>query len=101
MAVDPVILPDARTIDVSLTLEHHFAPATLSAAPDGAASQGKLVELPGAEFHFAKVACDITLQSGTTKLLAVWKPNGAPEFEVKDVLQAAFLRVDLVPAEKK
>jgi hypothetical protein len=41
-----------------------------------------------------------TLASGTHRLLNVWKPEGTPEFEKADVLQAAFLSIDIVPVER-
>jgi hypothetical protein len=100
--LDPVIGPDGHTVDVNFALEHHFAPPALpKSAPAGAGAQGTLVELPGAEFHCAKVTSAITLGSGTTKLIGVWKAEGAPELEGKDVMQAAFLRVDVVPVRKE
>jgi hypothetical protein len=95
MELDPVIGPDGMTLDVNLSMEHHFAPPTLPVAPAKVNAAGKQVELPGAIFHCANLTSTLTLYSGMTKLLGVWKAEG-PEFEGKDVLQAAFLRLDLV-----
>jgi hypothetical protein len=100
--LDPVIGPDGHTVDVNFALEHHFAPPALpKSAPAEAGAQDTRVELPGAEFHCAKVTSAITLDSGTIKLIGVWKAEGAPELEGKDVMQAAFLRVDVVPVRKE
>jgi hypothetical protein len=100
MEIDPVIGPDGVTVEVNLSLEHHYAPPTLPVAPANANAAGKLVELPGANFHCAKLTSALTVYSGMTKLLGVWRPEG-PEFEGKDVMQAAFLRVDVVEVGKE
>jgi hypothetical protein len=93
--IDPVIGPDGVTLDINLSMEHHFAAPTLPAAPAKVNAAGKQLELPGAIFHCANLTSAVTLYSGMTKLLGVWKAEG-PDFEGKDVMQAAFLRVDLV-----
>jgi len=41
-----------------------------------------------------------TVASGTHRLLSVWKPEGTPEFDKADVLQAAFICIDIVPVER-
>jgi hypothetical protein len=102
MELDPVIGPDGVAVDVNLSLEHHFAAPALPLTPANANANatGKLVELPGANFHCANLTSALTLESGMTKLLGVWRVEG-PEFEGKDVMQAAFLRVDVVTLGKE
>ena len=40
------------------------------------------------------------MADGTHRLLGIWKPEGKPEFDDGSKLQAAFLRVDIVPVER-
>ncbi|WP_395744239.1 hypothetical protein [Prosthecobacter sp.] len=54
----------------------------------------------GIQFHQAKTVVGTTIASGTHRLLSVWKPEGTPELDKADVLQAAFLSIDIVPAER-
>ncbi|RBP35324.1 hypothetical protein DES53_12320 [Roseimicrobium gellanilyticum] len=91
--IDPVLSPDLRTIDVNLSLEHHFAPLQ-SSAP--AAASTPVVGLETEKVFAAKVVSAYTLQTGTTRLISLWKPTGTPELDGKDVMQAAFLRADIV-----
>jgi hypothetical protein len=92
---DPVIGPDSWTVDANLELEYHYAAPTIrspSHAPEG---QTKHVDLTATDFHCANIKTAITLSSGMTKMIGLWKPEGAEEFDGKDVAQAAFLRVDI------
>ncbi len=59
----PTIGPDGWTLDAQVSL----------ALPD------------------AKLVTEVTLHSGTTRLLGIWKPAGTPT----DLHRAAFLRLDL------
>lgn len=101
LEIDPVIGPDGLTIDLNLSLEHHYAPPTVRPVPPAANGETLVVAMPATDFHMAKVTTAITLTSGMTKLIGVWTPEGAPKYEGKDVMQAAFLRVDRVAIEKK
>lgn len=52
------------------------------------------------QFHQAQCTLGTTIAGGTYRLLSVWKPEGTPEFDKADVLQAAFLSIDIVPVER-
>ena len=52
------------------------------------------------QFHQAQCTMGTTVASGTHRLLSVWKPEGTPEFDKADVLQAAFLSIEIVPVER-
>jgi hypothetical protein len=91
--VDPVMGPDGFTIDLNFDLEHHFA---LPAIRNNEAEKVPSIGSPAIDFHFAKVTTSITMFSGMTKLIGLWKPEGAPEFEGKDLMQAAFLTATIV-----
>ena len=90
---------DQRVLGAPLT--YHYAPPSVQ--PVDAASDGKAfrVALPTTDYHCANVTTALKLTWGMTKLLGVWKPEGAPEFDGKDVMQAAFLRVDRAPTGKE
>jgi hypothetical protein len=96
--IAPLQSPDFKTIDVDLALEYHFAPPQPS-PPDATLPPG--VGLETEKTYAAKVRSAHTLQSGTTRLISLWKPSGTAELDGKDVLQAAFLRADVVPVVSK
>ena len=48
------------------------------------------------EFRKQEFKTSTTMRDGSTRLISIWKPSGTPELD-GDVLQAAFLRVDIVP----
>jgi hypothetical protein len=52
------------------------------------------------ESHQAQFKLGTTIASGTYRLLSVWKPEGTAEFDQADVLQAAFISIDVVPVER-
>ena len=52
------------------------------------------------QFHRANCVVGTTIASGKPRLLSVWKPEGTPELDKADVLQAAFLCIDIVPVER-
>lgn len=103
--VDPVIGPDGWTIDVSFALNYHYAPPQLR--QDSPLAEGGVLRaaFPMVDFHQGKVTTAVTMLSGTTRLIGLWKPEGTPEFQKSDLLQAAFLRADVVyvdgPPRKK
>jgi len=96
LEVDPVIGPDGVTVDLSMALSYHYA----APSPHEEKAQGDakvlLAAIPTTDLHMAKVTTATTLHSGSTRLLGIWKPEGRPEFQKGDVLQAAFLKVDVV-----
>ena len=101
LEVDPVIGPDGQRVDVNLIVEHHFAPPGERRMFVGQTTEQGRLEMPGVDFHSAKLSTAITLLDGRTQLLGVWRPEGRPEFAA-DILRVAFLRADCVlnlPAE--
>jgi hypothetical protein len=101
LEIDPVLGSDGYTIDLNLAPEFHHAPPTppLIAAPsDG---QAVRVQATAPVFHSSKLTTAITMASGMTRLLGVWKPEGKPEFDTADVLQAMFIHVEAVRMERE
>jgi hypothetical protein len=101
LEIDPVLGPDGYTIDLNLAPEYHHAPPTLpsfdASAPAGTYHVQSLLPV----FHVSKLTTAITMGSGMTRLLGVWKPGGKPEFDDGDVLQAAFIRADIVHMDRR
>lgn len=97
--IDPVIGPDGETIDISIGLDFHYAPPSFRYDTKPGGDKVLRTNAPATDFHKAVVNTSLTMSSGMTRLLGVWKPEGAPEFDKGDVLQAAFLRADVVPLE--
>lgn len=93
---DPVIGPDGQTIDVNMALHYDTAPPSQRFAPAGGADSVLRVDSPATDFHRSEVSTAITLKSGATRLLGTWKPEGSPELDDADVMQAAFMKVDLI-----
>jgi hypothetical protein len=80
--IDPVLGPDGQAVDLNVVLEHHYAPA--EASP----SASRLLN--------ARMVSAFTMLSGTSRMVGIWKPEGAPALESRDLMQAALLRVDVV-----
>lgn len=86
-------------IDLNLSLDCHYAPPTpLSAAPAQGDATKPAVLVPEAPptFHAAKLTTNMTMLSGTTRMIGMWKPSGTPELDGQDLLQGAFLHVQIV-----
>lgn len=98
---DPLLSPDFSTVDINFALEHHYAPPSTRQAPPAADLKAYRVDLPATDFHCAKILSAITMLDGMTKVIGIWKPEGSPEFDGKDVMQAAFLQVDVVALGKE
>ncbi|WP_395737754.1 hypothetical protein [Prosthecobacter sp.] len=100
LELEPTIGADGETIDLTYSLEHHYRPPQEHWDKISAAGE-KLVESPNIDFHNAHVVTGITLLSGMTKLLGIWKPEDLAEPERASHLQAAFLKAhiaSLLPA---
>jgi hypothetical protein len=98
--IDPVIDPDGETVDVSISLDYHYAPPSFRYDTTPGGEKVLRANAAATDFHKVDLGTSITLSSGMMRLLGVWKPEGAPEFEKGDVLQAAFLQINVVPLEE-
>jgi hypothetical protein len=102
--VDPVIGLDSKTVDLNFAIEHDTAPPTLHHEPVPAGADVNRIDAPGTDFHKAHITTAVTLTAGMTRLLGIWKPDAPAEGPNGDVLQAAFVKADLIkvePLEKK
>lgn len=99
--VDPVIGPDGVTVDLNFAIHYDYAQPSVrhDPAPDG--EKVLKLEAPATDFHKATLASAMVLSDGMTRLVGVWKPQTLADGQNKDVLQAAFIRVNLIDIEKK
>jgi hypothetical protein len=96
--VSPSLSADSQTITLTCSLTHHPAPPasrTENLAPPGSPP----IEIPLTDFHVESYEGSLTMTTGTSRILAVWKPTGRPEFAEKDLLHVAILEARAVPVE--
>ncbi|WP_409214969.1 hypothetical protein [Prosthecobacter sp.] len=95
LELEPVIGADGETLELTVSLEHHHGPP-LEHWDKISATGDRLVETPNIDFHLAHVTTGVTMLSGMTKLLGIWRPEGNKEPERANHLQAAFLTAHIV-----
>ncbi|RBP35323.1 hypothetical protein DES53_12319 [Roseimicrobium gellanilyticum] len=101
--LDGLIAPDGITLEMELALEHHYAPPTRG-KEDAITNLGRSpsvtrVMKSSEVLHFASITSLFTMNSGTTRLFGMWKPEGASKYEGKDVMQVAFVRAAITREE--
>jgi hypothetical protein len=96
--IEPTVGADSKTIDLNLASTYDFAPPTQSVSTEPVPEGTRRIAAPSVEFHESEVKLSTTLLSGSTRMISVWKPSGTPELD-GDVLQALFIRADIVPVE--
>ena len=72
--------------------EHHIENLTQAGQPT--------LEIPLSDYNIERVRGNVTMASGTARILAVWKPMGKPEYEEHDLLHIAILEAAAVGSEK-
>lgn len=92
--------PDHYTMDLDLRLENDFRPPAHSTPASSSALGTENAEAPSLVFYYGSTSTSLTYYPGMTKLVSLWKATGPTEREPKDIMQAAFLRVDLVTLGK-
>lgn len=88
----PVIGPDGVTMDFATEVAYDYAPPS-SALDMAGATVAKPI------FHSGSLNVSGVMSAGMTRLLGVWKPEGTEEFDGGDILQAVFMRSDIVRVE--
>ena len=97
--IDSTVGVDSKTIDLNLASTYDFAPPTQRVSTEPVPEGTRRIAAPTVEFHESEVKLSTTLLSGSTRMISVWKPSGTPELD-GDVLQALFIRADIVPIER-
>ena len=93
--VEPTIGPDGETIDLVVNMEHHHGPPQDHWDAINTAGE-KVIESPLTDFKVANITSGLTMLSGMTKLLGIWKPEGEKDAAAGERLQVAFLRAHIV-----
>ncbi|MCB1063522.1 MAG: hypothetical protein KDN20_11450 [Verrucomicrobiae bacterium] len=100
LEVEPVIGGDGETIDINLSLEYHTSPPTKETVNMAVPGTEKAFDVLTPVFHAKKITTQLTLMDGEVKLIGAWRPTGKLEFETRDVMQVAFLKVDIQTTSK-
>lgn len=95
LEVEPTVGADGETIELTFSLEHHHGPPLQHWNKINATGE-RMVETPSIDFHPAKVTTSVTVLSGMTKFIGLWKPEGNAEADRAGRLQAAFLKTNIV-----
>ncbi len=93
--------PEVSAVELTLDIKYDYASPVVA---DTTAQVDAKTIRPlnrSIQFHQANLTFGTTMASGTHRLLSVWKPEGTAEFDKADVLQAAFLSMDVVPVERE
>ena len=96
LEIDPVLGADEKTIDLNIAIHFHTAPPASRQETvtfrDETEIAAKVVDT-----FTARLVSQYTINKGASKLLGIWKPEGLMgEAGQRDVLQAAFVTVDVV-----
>lgn len=94
--IEPTLGADGWTIDVNISTQYDYAPPVQQAADEPAPERTVRLAVPQTAFRKHEFKTSTTMREGSTRLISIWKPSGTTELD-GDVLQAAFLRADVVP----
>lgn len=98
--IDAVLGADEHTVDMSYAINCSYALPVTTAEP--ARENGAiLLEGPTTKFHNTSLSASITTRDGMMRLAGFWKPEGDPRFEQANLLQAVFLKVDVIPLREE
>jgi hypothetical protein len=94
---EPTLSPDGQFMEVTYAFRYDYAPPVPHPAAESGVD-GKEWRASGStvDFRKATIHSAARLRFGATHLLGIWKPEGAPELQNADVLQAAFLKAEVV-----
>ena len=94
--IDPVLGVDDSTVDVSFSLEHHTAPPEHTTTQIRLPDSENNIEFSLPVFHSKSITTQITMASGTTRIIGVYRPSGKAEYEEQDLMEIAFLKGNAV-----
>ena len=99
--VDPVLGEDGRTIDLTFELKFDYAPPTLRNDPLQESPDLLRLAVPSTDYHRVHLNSSVTVIAGKPRLVGIWKPNAQADGKDADILQAAFIRVDVLKVSDK
>ena len=101
LEMDPVLGADEWTIDINFALHYDYAPPEHEAAPQVGDGDDVRMEGPTTKFHQAKLSTQTVFRSGSIRMMGYWAPEGAPQFADGDIMQAAFLKLEVVRPDEE
>lgn len=94
--IDPIIGADGKTLDINLSFEYDFAQPVRSGESRRDDEGNVEMDAPATSFRQTYLATSATMLSGAIRIMGVWEPEGAEEFEQNDVMQAVLLKADIL-----
>ncbi len=98
--MDPVLGADDSTIDISFHLEHHTAPPSQEMTQIRLPDSDNNIDFSLPVFHSKTILTQITIQSGTTRIIAVYRPTGKAEYEKENLMEIVFLKGHVVSTKR-
>ena len=95
--MDPVIGEDGVTVDLTFALDFDYGPPTESRNEKGAPGKKSPLETPQPIYHRMHLNQSLSTLTGQWRMIGMWQPDG----KGKDVMQAAFICVDVVKGSPK
>jgi hypothetical protein len=94
----PTLAAGGSIVHLDMALTYHPAPPRRQI--ENMASAGTPpAEVALTDFHSERYSSSLTLLANTTRILAVWKPTGKPEFETQDLLHIAILEAKVLETQ--
>ena len=94
--LDPVLGADEWTIDINFSVHYDYALPVHEPLPSIEGENAVRLEGPSTRFHRAKLATQTVFRSGSIRMMGYWTPAGTEEFADGDLMQAAFLKLQVV-----
>lgn len=94
LEVDPSFDGSGEKIELAFSFEYHSAPPTTKKVMLAIPGTDRSIEIKTPIFHAKKITSKFTLRNGAVRIIGAWRPTGKPDFEVRDLMHIAFLKVD-------
>lgn len=99
--IDSVLGGDGNTIELNYAISYDYADPSTGAVPVAAGADGAIqLDGPTTQLHRATLSGISTVRDGMVRLVGFWRPEGTPRFEQQDLLQAVFMKVDILAADQ-
>ena len=95
--LDPVLGPDGKTIDLTFAINASSSDISETTSHATDLVSGKDILFPTSKRGGQSINTNITLISGSTRLVAQWKPKDVPDIAGQPVTWLAFLTARAVP----
>ncbi|NOY00630.1 MAG: hypothetical protein GXP30_12985 [Verrucomicrobia bacterium] len=90
--VDSILSADTSTIDINFGIEHHTAPPGQTKYQIRLPNTNGSVTVTLPIFHMKKIVTQIHILDGSTRIVAVYRPTGKPEYKTENLMEVIFLK---------